>query len=262
MEATITEEILRVETPALASWMEFFKAVRVHVLIRFGMWEELKKLDPLDEKDLYCVTNVMRHYGKAIAYAATSQLEEADKEHELFRAAAQLVPPTRLDFPNKIVDILKVASAMLEGEIEYRRGNYDVAFGRLKDAITLEDELPFAEPWGWMLPARHAYAALSLEQGKVEQAAQAYAEDLGLCQTSKRAHHHPKNVWALHGYHECLEILGRHAEAIIIKQQLSLALVEADVQITSSCFCRLGKSPSCQKPKANGCHGVKSGCHS
>lgn len=262
MEATITEEILRVETPALVNWMEFFKAVRVHVLIRFGMWEELKKLDPSEDKELYCVTNVMRHYGKAIAYATTSQLAEADKERELFKEASKLVPPTRLDFPNKIVDILHVASAMLDGEIEYRRGNYEVAFCRLEEAITLEDELPFAEPWGWMLPARHAYAALSLEQGRVEQAAQAYAEDLGLSRTPKRAHHHPKNVWALHGYHECLGLLGRHEEATIIKQQLSLALAEADVQITSSCFCRLGNQSSCQTPQANGCHAAKSGCKS
>ncbi|KAH8692901.1 hypothetical protein BGW36DRAFT_430646 [Talaromyces proteolyticus] len=257
MEATITEEILRVETPALANWMEFFKAVRVHVLIRFGMWEELKKLDPLEDKELYCVTNVMRHYGKSIAYAATAQLEEADAERELFHAASTLVPPTRLDFPNKITDILKVASAMLDGEIEYRRGDYETAFRRLRDAVRLEDELPFAEPWGWMLPARHAYAALSLEQGEVEQAAQAYAEDLGLDPTPKRAHQHPNNVWALHGYHECLQLLGRHAEANIIRKQLSLALVEADVEITSSCFCRLGNLPSCGKrgkPKVNGCH--------
>ncbi|KAJ5537830.1 hypothetical protein N7494_007309 [Penicillium frequentans] len=254
MEATITEEILRVETPALANWMEFFKAVRVHVLIRFGMWDELKRLGPHEDKELYCVTNVMRHYGKAIAHAATFELEEADKERELFKLASTLVPPTRLDFPNKIIDILKVASAMLDGEIEYRRGNYETAFARLQDAVVLEDELPFAEPWGWMLPARHAYAALSLEQGMVEQAAQAYAEDLGLVPTPKRAHQHPNNVWALHGYHECLLLLGRHAEANIIKKQLSLALVEADVKITSSCFCRLGNVPSCGKSKVNGCH--------
>jgi tetratricopeptide (TPR) repeat protein len=261
MEATITEEILRVETPALANWMEFFKAVRVHVLIRFGMWEDLKKLEPLDDKHLYCVTNVMRHYGKGIAYAATSQLEEADRERELFKGASELVPPTRLDFPNKIIDILKVASAMLDGEIEYRRSNYETAFSRLRDAIVLEDELPFAEPWGWMLPARHAYAALSLEQGEVERAALAYAEDLGLSPTPKRAHQHPNNVWALHGYHECLELLGRHAEATIIKKQLSLALVEADVEITSSCFCRLGNSSSSSgKPKANGCHSFNAKC--
>ena len=136
--------------------------------------------------------------------------------------------------------ILAIARSMLDGEIEYRRENFETAFSRLRDAITYEDELPFAEPWGWMLPARHAYAALSLEQGYTEQAARAYAEDLGLYPTPKRAHQHPNNVWALHGYHECLERLGRFAEANIIKQQLKLAEAEADVEITSSCFCRLG----------------------
>ncbi|KAF4963071.1 hypothetical protein FSARC_8873 [Fusarium sarcochroum] len=204
MEATITERLLRIETPALANWMEFFLAVRVHVYIRFGMWSELKKLKPMEDKHLYCVTNVFRHYGKAIAHAATRELTQADREYDLFRQASLLVPPTRLDFPNKITDILKVATAMLDGEIEYRRGNYKTAFNRLSDAIELEDSLPFAEPWGWMLPARHAYAALSIEQDHVERAAIAYAEDLGLHPTPKRSHQHPNNIWALHGYHECL----------------------------------------------------------
>lgn len=240
MEAAVTERLLRTEKPALANWMEFFKAVRVHVYIRFGMWDELKQLRPLKDRHLYCVTNVMRHYGKAIAHAATGEVDEADAEHELFREASRLVPPERLDFPNKICDILQVASAMLDGEIEYRRGNYATSFKRLQDAVALEDELPFAEPWGWMLPARHAYAALSLEQGHVEQAAIAYAEDLGLYATPKRAHQHPNNVWALHGYHECLVRLGRDAEAIIIGRQLKHAAAEADVKITSSCFCRFG----------------------
>ncbi|KAJ6120149.1 hypothetical protein N7523_004429 [Penicillium sp. IBT 18751x] len=257
MEATITEEMLRVESPALVNWMEFFKAVRVHVLIRFGMWDELNKLDPLEDKALYCVTNAMRHYGKGIAYAATAQLDEADKERKLFKSASELVPPTRLDFPNKITDILKVASAMLDGEIEYRRGDHGTAFSRLSDAVALEDALPFAEPWGWMLPARHAYAALSLEQGMVEQAAQAYAEDLGLLPTAKRAHQHPNNVWALHGYHECLQLQGRHTEAKIIKGQLLIALADADVEIQSSCFCRLGNLPSCNgKTLLKDCHSV------
>ncbi|KAJ2980703.1 hypothetical protein NQ176_g2479 [Zarea fungicola] len=250
MEAAITEDILRVETPALANWMEFFLAVRVHVYIRFGMWDDLLALDIFEDRRLYCVTNAMRHYGRAIAYAAKWQVAEADKERELFKAAATIIPPTRLDFPNKITDILLVADAMLDGEIEYRRSNYDVAFEKLREAVALEDKLPFAEPWGWMLPARHAYAALSLEQGLVDQALQAYAEDLGFVPTPGRPHQHPNNIWALHGYHECLERAGRVAETNIIKRLLVVAAAEADVSINSSCFCRLGSG----KAKLNGCH--------
>lgn len=238
MEATITDELLHVEMPALVNWMEFFKSVRVHVYIRFGMWDKLKAMPLPVDVDLYCVTNVMTHYGKAIAYAATSDVAEADRERNEYHEAAKIVPPTRLDFPNKIVDILQIATAMLDGEIEYRLGRYHEAFVRLADAIRLEDELPFAEPWGWMIPARHAYAALSLEQGHVERAALAYAQDLGIEPTPGRSHQHPNNIWALHGYHECLVQLQRHKEARIISRQLSLAAAEADINVTSSCFCR------------------------
>lgn len=245
MEATITREMLTVESPPMADWLEFFVAVRVHVLIRFGMWDDLKRLAIPEDKELYCVTTVMTHYGKGIAYAATRDLDSADAQRKLFREAAKRVPPSRLDFPNRIVDVLKVAAAMLDGEIEYRRQNYEAAFGHIREAIRHEDALHYTEPWGWMLPARHPYGALSLEQGLVEQAATAYAEDLGLLEGITRAHQHPRNVWALHGYHECLVRLGRKAEALIIRKQLTVAEAEADVSIASSCFCRLGTEDTC-----------------
>ncbi|KAE8140702.1 hypothetical protein BDV38DRAFT_289816 [Aspergillus pseudotamarii] len=240
MESSLTDEVLRVKTPPLADWLEFFKAVRIHVYIRFGLWDEIKNLPLPHDQDLYCVTTTMTHYGKGIAWAATGNVPEADKERELYHAAAKRVPPTRKDFPNLISDVLKVATAMLGGEIEYRRGNYDRAFESLREAIHHDDSLMYTEPWGWMLPTRHAYAALMLEQGHVEEAAAAYAQDLGLDDALTRAHQHPNNVWALHGYHECLVRLGRKAEARIIKQQLDVALSVADIQIKSSCFCRLG----------------------
>jgi hypothetical protein len=245
MERTITDELLQVEVPPLANWMEFFCAVRVHILIRFGMWEELKHLEIPKNQDLYCVTTVFRHYGHGIAWAATGNIEKACAARDRFRASANLVPPTRLDFPNRIVDIQKVASEMLDGEIEYRRGHFDAAFASFHNAIKYDDALHYTEPWGWMLPTRHAYAALSLEQGLVEQAAQAYAEDLGLEESMTRAHQHPNNVWALHGYHECLVRLGRTAEAKIIQKQLVVAQARADVPIQSSCFCRLWKPSDC-----------------
>jgi tetratricopeptide (TPR) repeat protein len=189
---------------------------------------------------LYCVTTAMAYYGKGIAYAATGDVSEAEKQRGLYLAAAARVPESRRDHPNRMVDILKVATAMLDGEIVYRQGDYDSAFKHLREAIHHDDALMYTEPWGWMLPTRHAYAALSLEQGNVEEAANAYAEDLGLVPALTRAHQHPNSVWALHGYHECLVRLGRHAEAVIIKQPLDIALSVADIDIKSSCFCRLG----------------------
>jgi hypothetical protein len=103
----------------------------------------------------------------------------------------------------------------------------------------LDDALPYDEPWGWMQPTRHAYGALLLEQGLIEQAETVYAEDLGYDPSIPRSSWHPANVWSLHGYHECLVRLGKNEPARIVKQQLDVALARADVPITSSCFCRM-----------------------
>lgn len=88
---------------------------------------------------------------------------------------------------------------------------------------------------GWMVPTRHTFAALMLEQGHVEEATQAYAEDLGLDKSLTRAHQHPNNALALHGYQECLLRLGRHSKALMINQQLQEALAVTGITVTSSC---------------------------
>jgi tetratricopeptide (TPR) repeat protein len=239
LEGSIPEDLLRVKSPPMADWLESFISIRMHVLIRFGLWEDILKLGlPLDQ-ELYCVTTAMTHYAKGIAWAATGGFQEAEAERIRFHDALKRVAPTRTSFNLSCIDILAVGSAMLDGELAYRRGNFDVAFKDLRRSVLLYDALPYDEPWGWMQPARHAYGALLLEQGRAEEAAAVYSADLGLDNTLPRALQHPNNVWALHGYHECLIRLGRTAEARIIEPQLRLATAIADVPIRSSCFCRL-----------------------
>jgi tetratricopeptide (TPR) repeat protein len=241
LEKSIPEELLRVKTPPMADWLEGFLTSRVHILVRFGRWNDILELKIPQDRELYCVTTAMMHYAKGIALAATEKVEEADKERDNFHHALKRVLPSRTLFNNKCVDILVVAAAMLDGEIEYRRRNFDAAFAHLLRSIALDDALPYDEPWGWMQPTRHAYGALLLEQGHVEQAAAVYSADLGIDNTLPRALRHPNNVWALHGYHECMTRLGRAEEAFNIEPQLELAVASADVGIKSSCFCRLGK---------------------
>jgi tetratricopeptide (TPR) repeat protein len=240
MESSLTEPLLRTQSPPMADWLENFRSVRVHVLVRFGLWDELIALKLPEDQELHCVTTAMVHYGKGVAYAATGDLERATKHRDHLAAAIDKIPSSRIcgDFPNKSNVVLQVGQAMLDGELEYRMGNYEMAFEHLRTAIERDDALTYAEPWAWMMPTRHAYAALLMEQGRVEEATQAYAADLGYDDTLPRARHHPNNVWALHGYHECLVKLGRNEEAKIIQQQLTLAQAVADVDVNASCYCR------------------------
>jgi tetratricopeptide (TPR) repeat protein len=193
-----------------------------------------------EDKHLYCVTTAMFHYGKGVAYAATNDIPNAELHRKALAEAVDRIPSSRIcgDFPNRSNVVLQVGISMLDGELEYRKQNFDLAFQHLETAIERDDALTYAEPWPWMMPTRHAYAALLMEQGRVEDAAAAYKADLGFDDTLPRARQHPNNIWALHGYHECLLRLGREDEAGIVNQQLRVAKAVADVEIKASCYCR------------------------
>lgn len=242
LEASISEDLLRVESPPMADWLEGFLMMRFHVYIRFGRWTDILALPFPEDDKLYCASTAGLHYARGLAHAALGHVAEADEERSLFRAALARVPASRTVFNNTCLDVLAVGSAMLDGEVEYRRGSHDLAFAHLRRSVELYDALPYDEPWGFMQPVRHALGALLLERGRAEEAAAVYAADLGLDGADRplpRAHRHPGNVWALHGYHECMVRLGRIDEARAIRPQLDRALEVADVPIRSSCFCRL-----------------------
>jgi len=239
LESSISDELLRVESPPMADWLEGFLSMRVHALIRFGRWSEILELPIPEDQVLYCTTMAMTHYAKGVALSALNRIAEAEEQRSLFRTTMGKVPISRTLFNNTCKDILAVGSAMLDGELEYRRGDTDLAFSSFLKAIEFGDNLPYDEPWGWMQPPRHAYGALLLEQGRIEDAAAVYAADLGYDNTLPRALQHLNNVWALHGYHECLVRQDRHSEARIVKKQLGLTAATADIAVTSSCFCRI-----------------------
>lgn len=239
LAAQLTPDLLAVESPPMANWLEAFVPLRIHVLVRFGRWADLIAEPLPEDTDLYCTTAATVHYGRGVAHAATGDLTAARAEREAFAAAYERIPESRYLFNNTSRDILAIAAAMLDGEIAYRAGAFDDAFAALRRAIDLDDALPYDEPWGWMQPTRHAYGALLLEQDRVEEAATVYAADLGLDPTLTRSCQHPGNVWSLHGYHECLTRLGRDAEAAVIGKQLKIATARADVPVVASCACRL-----------------------
>ena len=240
--ASFPEEVLRMTNPPMADFGEAFMSTKLHALVRFGRWQEIIDAPLPADQELFCVMTAMLHYAKGVAHAASSRIPEAEAERQLFAAAYARVPDTRYLFNNKCIDVLAIAAEMLNGEIEYRKGNYDSAFAHLRKAIELDDNLLYQEPWGWMQPARHALGALLLEQGRVEEAAAVYRADLGLDNTLTRPSQHPENVWSLHGYVECLHKLDKHAEAAAMQIRLDLALARADITINASCFCRVGDS--------------------
>jgi tetratricopeptide (TPR) repeat protein len=235
---TTPEELLRIPSPPMADFIEGYLPMKQHVLVRFGKWREIIDQELPTDRDLYCSTTAMMLYAKGVAHSILGEIPEAERARTAFREAKARVPETRRVHNNKVVDLLAVADEMLTGELEYRRGNFDIAFAHLRRSVELDDALPYDEPWGWMQPTRHALGALLLEQGRVTEAEAVYRSDLGYDGKLSRACQHPENVWSLHGLHECLTRRGDTVEAPLIKARLDLALARTEVPVRASCLCR------------------------
>jgi tetratricopeptide (TPR) repeat protein len=212
---------------AFPDFLDGFIATPVHVMVRFGLWQEL--LDEPQPPDELKVTVAFWHYGRTVALSALGRVEEAAVEFAALQRAFAAVPESRLIGNNPARTVLEVALPMAEGELEYRRGNHARAFELLREAVRRDDALRYDEPWGWMQPVRHALGALLLEQGRTADAEAVYREDLRL---------HPGNGWALHGLAEC-QRRGEHAaEAADTEARFRAAWARSDIVIMASCYCR------------------------
>lgn len=234
--ATLPDEpVLR----RLADWFEAFVPMKMHVLVRFGRWQEILAAPLPEDTELYAMTTALMRYARTVALANSGDLTGAEAESRLFVAARDAVPASRLLFNNTCGDILQIAEEMMLGELDYKKGNIEAGLEHLRRSVKLDDSLPYDEPWGWMQPTRHALGALLLDAYRYEEAEAIYRADLGLDDTLARACHHPQNVWSLHGLHECLVHRDEKVEVLHVKRLLDKAVARAQVPVHSSCYCRV-----------------------
>lgn len=250
----LTMDILELrDRSKLAMTTEGYYSMKMHVLVRFGRWHEIIDEAAPHDPDIFLVSIPMHHYAMAIAYATLKDIAKAEAQRELFRLTMSRVPSTRRFLSNFALDTLAVGEAMLDGELEYHKGNHEEAYVYLREAVRRNDDLSYTEPWAWMHPPRHALAALLMEQGHFAEAEEIYRDDLGLSGRIPRCAQHPDNVWALHGLVECLQRRGDELELPLLSSKLTAALAKTDVPITSSCMCRSNDRP----PPTTCCRGAK-----
>lgn len=213
-----------------AGLIEGIMPTTLHVMIRFGKWEEVLQ-EPVFEGEHRKVSRAVRHYARAIAHSALGDPDAARSEIELFNEAADAIPEDWYIFNNQVSTVLPIARLMVEGETHWREGNQSEAFEKLREAVELEDQLVYDEPPAWMLPVRHALGALLVAGGKFAEAEEVYREDLLK---------NPKNGWALTGLQQSLFGQGKSQEALALNAQIEAAFSTADVAPSSSCYCEPG----------------------
>jgi tetratricopeptide (TPR) repeat protein len=237
MQETVGDQVMTADMAAMQGWFEAYFSLKTHAYVRFGKWQEAID-DPLPEDpDTYKVTTAMTYYGRAIGHANLKNDVKAREYQAKFLDCCEKIEPERVLHVIPIQLILGVGKEMLAGEVEYHAGNIEKGLDHLRKAVELEDDLPYDEPWPWMMPCRHALGALLLDQDRAEEAAACYEADLGFNDDVVRANRHPNNIWALLGLHDAYTRLGRTEDARKIKPSLDFARARADDGINASCFC-------------------------
>jgi tetratricopeptide (TPR) repeat protein len=240
IRATATSDLIARSFPFMATILDGYSAMRTHVQVRFGQWRALIAEPAPEMPGLTPIRAAMHAYGQGVAYAALGRVSEAEAAHLQFDAAMANIPSDAVFLSNPVTRMLAVGEAMLDGEIEYRKGNYARAFGALRLAVERDDGLSYTEPWAWMHPPRHALGALLAEQGEFVEAEDVFRSDLGLNDRVARCTQHLDNVWALSGLMECLEHKGTDGERTMVARKLMLAQARTDRPVMSACCCRGG----------------------
>ena len=304
------EAIAITPTSLMDKWLDYLEPYVPDpwmVLIRFGRWHDIIQRQLPADSEKFAVTFAFGLYAKGLAYSALGRVDEATKTKLLFEEASAAVPASRMHHNVPCRLQMEVASLMLQGELAYREAALDLdveesvsevameklqnAFTSLWAAVAREDSLPYDEPWGWLVPVRHAIGALGLEQALAlaSKGPENVATASQLLRESERAYRedlliHPDNVWALLGLKKCLEARTKdafcdvpelaaaagaaplHVQVQDVTRRLNLARLGADSVVKDmqhSCFCagnaNVGKISS-SRPEATASCSSKQKC--
>jgi tetratricopeptide (TPR) repeat protein len=206
-----------------------YLAMPLEVRMRFGLWDEI--LAAPEPDPAFPLARALRHYARAVSLAALNRVDEAKVEQEEFLEARALVPESARFGNNAASDLLDVGEHLMRGEILYRDGLEDEAFAELREGVRLQDLLRYSEPPDWIQPVRHPLAAALNQSGRFAEAEQVCREDLGRL---------PENGWALFGLMQALEHQGKDEEAKQVRARWEAIWKDADVTLSSCCFCQPG----------------------
>ncbi len=225
MVASVPEDFLKDFAPVADGFMIFVS----EALMRFGRWEEILA-EPRPRPGLP-LSLALWHFTRAVALTALDRTDEARKEQAAFHMAAAAVPKEWTFGNNSAATLVTIAANVLDGEMAAKAGRFDEAIAKLRAAAKIEDALLYDEPPDWMQPVRHTLGAVLLRAGRAAEAETVYREDLAK---------YPANGWSLFGLSRALAKQGKDSEARKVGKRFQKAWADADIKLSSTCFCQPG----------------------
>jgi tetratricopeptide (TPR) repeat protein len=218
----VAEKVPHHHAGALA-WTADFPVTPWLAYVRFGMWTEILTTPAPPESAPYA-TGIW-HYARGVAFVARGQLDRAAEERRAVDVMAghEAFTTTLKDTP--LAGNLQIASRIIGGEMAARRGAVDEAVKLLREAVALEDAIPYNEPPVWHHPVRQILGGVLLDAGRAAEAEPIYREDLARVR---------ENGWSLFGLARSLEAQGKTQDAAEVRLRFERAWRRADITLKSS----------------------------
>ncbi len=212
-EARRLRSVLDPATSARIGWIQAIDAAPYFAMAQFADPKAILAMAAPDARLPY--PTAMRHYARGVAYAALR--DRAGFEGEMaalakLRTSGALADLIEQGLP--ATDLVMLAERVARGRFAASLGRHDEAIAFYRQAIEIEDALPYQEPTFWYYPVRQSLGATLFQARRYDEASEAFRGALA------RA---PNNGWALYGLGRSESARGRRLEAAAADRALSKA---------------------------------------
>lgn len=199
--------------------LQHFHILPVYALARFGQWQDILNY-PRPAEDLPYPIGAWQ-FARGLAHTRLGQMDQAKASLAEIQDILErdAVAGVMIWETNSTGHILRIAEAVLSGEIAAVEGDYDQAAIALRRGVALEDDLIYEEPSSWYAPVRQHLGQILLDADRPLEAEAVFRQDLAI---------YPDNGWSLHGLAAALRQQGETEEAAAASAQYDLAWQRAD----------------------------------
>ncbi|NGZ82767.1 hypothetical protein GW587_00630 [Duganella sp. SAP-35] len=181
--------------------MQPVKAAPYFSHVQFSSPETLLALpDPGDD---FALVKAMWHYARAVGHARNGDVAAGRREVkaiEEIEDGGALKPIADANVPAQ--QIAQTARAVANGRLAEAAGDLPAAIVAYRQAVEIQDGLPYTEPPYWYYPVRQSLGAALIRAGRRDEAEQVLRASLART---------PSNGWALSGLMEVYRLRGDKA---------------------------------------------------
>jgi tetratricopeptide (TPR) repeat protein len=200
-------------TSSKIAWIQAINAAPYYTAAQFASPVQILGMREADPRLPYAVA--MRHYARAVARAQQRSRPAFDREIAALKAIREsdaLKPMIDQGVP--AADLILLAETVARGRFAFAAGRYGEAARIYRDAMTIEQRIPYMEPPFWYYPVGQSLGAALYKAGKYDEAREAFTAALARS---------PNNGWALYGLAATERSAGRPAQAAAAQMALGRA---------------------------------------